>query len=66
MHGDNDSTVHIRASDKFVNLLGERLPSTNVRYDVVPGEDHGFDFDEKRWESFEEEALDFATKAWLA
>ncbi|RFN51443.1 hypothetical protein FIE12Z_4280 [Fusarium flagelliforme] len=66
MHGDDDSTVHIRASDKFVKLVGEKLPETSVRYDVVPGEDHAFDFDEKRWESFEAEALDFATKAWLA
>lgn len=66
MHGDDDSTVHIRASDKFVKLVKERLPETSVRYDVVPGEDHGFDFDEKRWESFEAEALDFATKSWLA
>ncbi|KAJ4007325.1 hypothetical protein NW766_010009 [Fusarium irregulare] len=66
MHGDEDSTVHIRASDKFVKLVSEKSPETKVRYDVVPGEDHGFDFDEKRWESFEAEALDFAAKAWLA
>lgn len=66
MHGDDDSTVPVRGSDKFVKLVGDKLPQTSVRYDVVPGEDHGFDFDEKRWESFEAEALSFVSEPWLA
>ncbi|KAF4996139.1 hypothetical protein FDECE_12563 [Fusarium decemcellulare] len=66
MHGDDDSTVPIRGSDKFVNLVREKLPQTEVRYDVVPGQDHAFDFDEKTWESFADDALEFVTQAWLA
>jgi fermentation-respiration switch protein FrsA (DUF1100 family) len=66
MHGDDDSTVPIRGSQKFVDLVAKKLPATSVRYDPVKGEDHGFEFDEKRWESFADEALAFVRDAWLA
>ncbi|KAF5675811.1 alpha beta hydrolase fold-3 [Fusarium heterosporum] len=66
MHGSDDSTVPIRASHKFVELISQKLPEVTVRFDVVPGQDHGFDFDEKRWASFEDEALGFVTEPWLA
>ncbi|WZH48274.1 Alpha/Beta hydrolase protein [Fusarium acuminatum] len=65
MHGSDDSTVPIRASYKLVELISQKLPEVTVRFDAVPGEDHGFDFDEKRWESFEDEALGFITEPWL-
>ncbi|KAM0555890.1 hypothetical protein ACHAPJ_006292 [Fusarium lateritium] len=65
MHGDEDSTVPVRGSQKFVDLVAKKLPETTVRYDVVPGEDHGFEFDEKRWDSFADEALGFVKDAWL-
>ncbi|KAJ4221453.1 hypothetical protein NW759_006700 [Fusarium solani] len=65
MHGDDDATVPIRGSYKFVNLVREKLPQTTLRFDVCPGQDHAFDFDESTWESFASEALDFVTKSWL-
>lgn len=65
MHGDDDSTVPIRGSDAFVKLVREKLPGTEVRYDVVEGADHGFEYDWKRWESFSEEALGFVVDGWL-
>ncbi|KAF4437913.1 hypothetical protein F53441_12919 [Fusarium austroafricanum] len=66
MHGDDDSTVPIRGSQNFVDLVAKNSPETTVRFDVVPGEDHGFDFDMKRWESFADEAIGFVRDAWLA
>ncbi|KAM0433450.1 hypothetical protein ACHAPT_004330 [Fusarium lateritium] len=64
MHGDDDATVPIRGSHKFIQLVKEKLPQTTLRFDVVPGQDHGFDFDVKTWESFAPDALDFVTKGW--
>lgn len=65
MHGDDDATVPIRGTYKFINLVREKLPQTILRFDVCPGQDHAFDFDESAWESFASEALDFVTKGWL-
>lgn len=65
MHGSDDSTVRQAGSDAFVSLARESLPGTEVRYDVVPGEDHGFDFDEARWASVRPAVLDFVRQGWL-
>lgn len=65
-HGDDDSTVPSRCSDRLQALVGDKLPGTKLRYDVVPGADHGFDFDLKRWEYFADEALGFIKKGWLS
>ncbi|KAJ4127041.1 hypothetical protein NW768_008662 [Fusarium equiseti] len=64
MQGQDDSFISIRASDEFVRLVGKR-PDTTVRYDVIPGQGHGFDFDDAIWESDQAvEALEFVTQAW--
>ena len=65
MHGNDDSTVPVRGSDKFVQHLRQSLPGVSVRYDVVSGQDHGFDFNEENWDSIERDALKFVGEAWL-
>lgn len=65
MHGDDDSVVYIRGTQKFANLLKEKLPETTLRFDIAQGEDHAFDFEAPRWKSFAKSALDFTLKAWL-
>lgn len=63
--GAEDSTTPIRGADKFVDLVRGRLPEVSLRYDVVAGQDHAFDFDEKTWDYFASEALEFVTVGWL-
>lgn len=65
MQGREDSTTPVRGADKFVKLVRDKLPGTEVRYDIVDGGDHGFDYDEKTWESFSGEALGFVVRGWL-
>ncbi|KAI9705224.1 MAG: hypothetical protein M1820_005371 [Bogoriella megaspora] len=66
MHGDDDATVPIRGSDKFVDLVTQKLPGTTIRYDVVKGQDHAFDVDDSTWASFADSALEFVAAAWLS
>lgn len=49
----------------FAELVRQKLPQTILRYDIIPGQDHGFDFDEKSWETVRPDAMDFVAKAWL-
>jgi hypothetical protein len=65
MHGDDDSVVHIRASNKFVDSIKQYSPETTLRYDIAPGQDHAFDFNPANWTSFSAPALDFVAKGWL-
>lgn len=65
LQGDADTTTHIRGADKFVAQLQKSLPDVTLRYDVVAGQDHGFEFDETTWESFAPEALHFISEAWV-
>jgi hypothetical protein len=65
LHGDDDSVVYIRTSHKFVNLVQEKLPDTNVRFDIAPGQDHALDILVPEWESFAVGALDFVRESWL-
>lgn len=66
MQGREDSTCPVRGSDRFIDQVREKLPETEVRYDVVDGADHGFDYNEKSWESISEDALTFVAKGWLS
>ncbi|KAF4983800.1 hypothetical protein FZEAL_884 [Fusarium zealandicum] len=65
MHGDDDSAVPVRGSKKFADILRKKSPQTNLRFDLVPGHDHAFEYDEKNWGSFAPEAIKFVTDAWL-
>ena len=65
MHGTDDSTVRVNGSDTFVELVRRILPKTEVKYDAVPGEDHGFDFDEARWAEIQPDVLNFINEGWL-
>ncbi|KPM39379.1 hypothetical protein AK830_g7210 [Neonectria ditissima] len=65
MHGDDDSTVPIRGSHEFVRILQEKLPETTLRFDICPGQDHAFDYDEKKWEPLAPAALSFVRDGWL-
>lgn len=65
MHGDDDATVPIRGSSKFVEVAKDRLPESSVRFDVVAGGDHAFDLLGDPWSDFRPQALEFTSKAWL-
>ena len=65
MQGDNDTTTHVRCAYRFVDELYVKLPEVSLRFDVVPGQDHAFDFNEETWASFSEDALGFVVEAWL-
>ena len=65
MHGDDDSVIPVRNSDRFAQLIKEGQPQTTLRYDMVPGEDHAFDMDASTWASIYEDARDFVRKGWL-
>ncbi|CAM1503499.1 Fc.00g010900.m01.CDS01 [Cosmosporella sp. VM-42] len=65
MHGDEDTAVPIRGSQKFAQILNEKLPETSLRLDVCPGHDHAFDCDDKNWESFATAAMSFVADEWL-
>lgn len=68
MHGDQDSVVYIRSTYKFLEEVEQRLPETEIRFDVVKGQEHAFDhMNFHSWESFLSKpgALDFVQKAWL-
>ncbi|KAK7424583.1 hypothetical protein QQZ08_008593 [Neonectria magnoliae] len=65
MHGDDDSTVPIRGSHEFAKILEEKLPETTLRFDICPGKDHGFDYDEKSWKPLAPAALGFVRDGWL-
>lgn len=49
LHGDDDTAVHVRATQKFVNLVREKLPDTTIRLDIAQGEDHAFDLIKTSW-----------------
>lgn len=65
MHGDNDSAVPIRGSHDFIEVVQKTLPGTKLRFDIRPGQDHGFDFDESSWASITQEAMEFLKDGWL-
>ena len=65
MHGDDDTAVPSRTSDKLAEVVRETQPQTTLRYDLVPGQDHAFDLDESTWASFYTEAMDFVKVGWL-
>ena len=65
VHGDDDSVVYLRQSEAFVDLIEERLPATNLRFDIAKGQDHAFDIEPTLWEPYREAAAKFITEAWL-
>ncbi len=65
MHGDDDSVVPLRNSDRFAEIVNESQPQTTLRYDVVPGQDHAFDLIAETWQDFRQEALGFVKDGWL-
>jgi dienelactone hydrolase len=66
LHGDDDSVVYLRQSQSFVDLIKEKLPETNLRFDVAVGEDHAFDMEAVKWEPYAVAAMEFVVDAWLA
>lgn len=66
-HGNDDSVVYHRQSEKFVHLVKSKLPETNLKFDIAPGEDHAFDVEASKWEPFAErtKAIEWLKKAWL-
>lgn len=49
-----------------MDLVRGRLREVTLRYDVVVGQDHAFDFDEKTWAYFASDALEFVREGWLS
>lgn len=64
-HGDSDTVVYLRQSEKLVDLIKEKLPATNLRFDIAKGQDHGFDVDPKLWAPYAEPATAFVVDGWL-
>ncbi|KAM0715660.1 hypothetical protein Q7P37_009158 [Cladosporium fusiforme] len=64
-HGDDDSVVYLRQSERLVGLIGEMLPGTRVRFDIAKGCDHAFDVDPSQWQSIAEPAMEFVAGGWL-
>lgn len=64
-HGDDDSVVPSRNSDRFAKLTRESQSQTTLRYDLVPGEDHGFDIDMGKWADIYPEVMEFVKEGWL-
>lgn len=65
IHGDDDSVVYLRQSEALVELMKEKLPNTNLRFDVAKGQDHAFDIEPTLWEPYTEGAMKFVVDAWL-
>ncbi|KAK4953320.1 hypothetical protein LTR10_009029 [Elasticomyces elasticus] len=65
IHGDADSVVYLRQSQSFVDLVKEKLPETNLRFDIALGEDHAFDMEAAKWEPYAVAAMKFVADAWL-
>ena len=65
LHGDADTVVHIRATHQFVDLVREMLPETEIRLDIAPLEEHGFDLRNVAWELYTIGAMDYVKKSWL-
>lgn len=57
--------MYIRQSENFVNLVREKLPETEVRFDVAVGRDHAFDVEPAYWEPYAKDAMAFVVKGWL-
>lgn len=45
--------------------MKKHLPSTNLRFDVAEGMDHGFDLDPALFKPYKEAAMGFMVKGWL-
>lgn len=65
-HGGADSGVPIEGSHLFVDEVKERLPSTDVRFEVVEGQEHGFDGYWEEWDSWSKAGLEWILEAWRA
>lgn len=66
MHGGSDTVVHVEQSERLQELVRQHAPGTEVRLDIVAGQDHGFDLlFPGRWSDVQEKGVEFATKAWL-
>lgn len=65
LHGKEDSSVPVAGSERFVEALKKKHPSTPVRLDLQPG-DHGFDGEATLETEWLKEDVAFITKHWLA
>lgn len=65
VQGDADAVVYLRQSEALVNLIQQKLPTTNVRFDIAKGQDHAFDLDRALWEPYAKSAMEFMVAGWL-
>ena len=65
LHGREDSIVPAVGSERFVEALKKKLPTSAVKLDVRPG-GHGFDGDATVEEQWLKEDVEFISKYWLA
>lgn len=64
MHGKDDSAVPLKGSERFVELVGEKCPESQVRLTIRTGE-HGFDAGAKLDEEWLKEGLEWLEGSWL-
>ena len=64
LHGNEDSAVPARGSERFVEALKKKLPGSAIRLEMRPG-DHGFDGDATLKDDWLKEDVEFITEHWL-
>lgn len=67
IHGDQDTAVEIEDSEAFVEKWKNKRLESEIRFDVRPGEEHGFDIEIKENEQkWLKDGLTWIESKWLA
>ncbi len=66
--GRKDSAVECKGTERFVEVLREKMPGVEVRVELVEGKEHGFDLmaklEEEEWDWLKE-GVEWVASKWL-